>query len=210
MKTGEIIGALAAKKGINLRQLAIKSNVPYNTLYAIVRRKSSRIDGETLRKIAAALNVSIDSLSGGPMNASTENFDVILDIDLGKKIKKERLHCNYSQKQLAEQVGIPTKTLQQYERGEAEISLDVVERIADVLSISPTKFVGHLGNMRIMKWAMKISDNEYKERLLRAYEQLNLVGRAIAAERVEELACVPKYQINKKTAQHLGGTEGTQ
>lgn len=62
MKTGEIIGALAAKKGINLRQLAIKSNVPYNTLYAIVRRKSSRIDGETLRKIAAALNISFEQM----------------------------------------------------------------------------------------------------------------------------------------------------
>ena len=62
MNTGEAIGILAREKGFNLRQLAVKAEVPYNTLYAIVKRKSSRIDGKTLRRVADALGVSIDEI----------------------------------------------------------------------------------------------------------------------------------------------------
>ena len=62
MNTGEAIGILAKEKGFNLRQLAVKAEVPYNTLYAIVKRKSSRIDIKTLRRIANALEVSIDDI----------------------------------------------------------------------------------------------------------------------------------------------------
>lgn len=62
MNTGEAIGILAKQKGFNLRQLATKAEVPYNTLYAIVKRKSSRIDGKTLRRVADALGVSVDEI----------------------------------------------------------------------------------------------------------------------------------------------------
>jgi len=63
LQTGEIIGNLAKEKGINLRQLSIKADVPYNTLYAIVKRKSSRVDVETLLKIAKALDVHLRDLA---------------------------------------------------------------------------------------------------------------------------------------------------
>lgn len=63
MQTGELIGNLAKEKGINLRQLSIKADVPYNTLYAIVKRKSSRVDVETLLKIAKALDVHLRDLA---------------------------------------------------------------------------------------------------------------------------------------------------
>lgn len=67
MQTGEIIGDLAKKQGINLRQLAIKAGIPYNTLYAIVKRKSSRVDTETQIKIAKALGVHLRDLSDSSM-----------------------------------------------------------------------------------------------------------------------------------------------
>jgi transcriptional regulator with XRE-family HTH domain len=63
LQTGEIIGNLSKEQGINLRQLAIKAEVPYNTLYAIVKRKSSRVDTETLIKIAKALGVQLRDLT---------------------------------------------------------------------------------------------------------------------------------------------------
>lgn len=64
MRTGEIIGNLSEQKGINLHQLAIKAGIPYNTLYAIVKRKSTRIEHETLERIAVALGVSVSDLLG--------------------------------------------------------------------------------------------------------------------------------------------------
>lgn len=62
MSVGEAIGIMAKEKGFNLRQLAAKAKVSYNTLYAIVKRKSSRVDLTTLQNVAAALEVSLDEL----------------------------------------------------------------------------------------------------------------------------------------------------
>lgn len=57
MTTGKKIGELAKKKGINLHKLAEQAEISYNTLYSIVKRKSSKVDMETVRKIALALDV---------------------------------------------------------------------------------------------------------------------------------------------------------
>lgn len=58
MTTGQRIGELAKKKEINLHQLAQMANISYNTLYSIVRRKSDKVNYDTLQKIATALEVS--------------------------------------------------------------------------------------------------------------------------------------------------------
>lgn len=64
MTVGEQIEELVREQGTNLRQLAIRANVPYNTIYAIVRRNSDRIQWETLEKIAAALGTTPAILKG--------------------------------------------------------------------------------------------------------------------------------------------------
>lgn len=64
MSIGEKIGELSLAEGMNLRQLAIKADVPYNTVYALVKRSSNRVEWETLEKIAAALGVSAQALRG--------------------------------------------------------------------------------------------------------------------------------------------------
>ena len=64
MSIGEKIGELTLAEGMNLRQLAIKADVPYNTVYVLVKRSSNRIEWETLEKIAAALGVSAQDLRG--------------------------------------------------------------------------------------------------------------------------------------------------
>lgn len=64
LSIGERIGELAASQKVNLKQLAKKADVPYTTLYAIVNRRSNRIQRATLAKIARALGVSVEVLSG--------------------------------------------------------------------------------------------------------------------------------------------------
>lgn len=77
MSIGERIGLFASEKGINLRQLAIKADISYNTLYSIVKRKSSRVDYETMQKIADALEVSLSELIGmNPAVDIPENREV--------------------------------------------------------------------------------------------------------------------------------------
>lgn len=57
MTTGENIGRLAKERDISLRKLSVKADVPYTTLYSIVRRKSDKIDIDILKKIAGALDL---------------------------------------------------------------------------------------------------------------------------------------------------------
>lgn len=64
MKPGERIGELAREKGMSLRQLALHAGIPYSTLYAMVRRKSGRIEPGALQRIASALGVHILDLVG--------------------------------------------------------------------------------------------------------------------------------------------------
>lgn len=62
MAVGKRIESIAKEKKISLRKIALSAGISYNTLYAIVKRDSNRIDLETLEKIAAALEVDIADL----------------------------------------------------------------------------------------------------------------------------------------------------
>ena len=57
MGIGERIRVLCARKGLSIRQLAIKAGVPYTTLYSAVRRNSDSMDTEALKKVASALGI---------------------------------------------------------------------------------------------------------------------------------------------------------
>lgn len=52
------IGEIAKKRGIPLKELSRRADIPYTTLYNAVKR-DSKIDIETARKIAAALGISV-------------------------------------------------------------------------------------------------------------------------------------------------------
>ena len=77
MTTGQKIGILAKKKKINLHKLADMADVSYNTLYSIVRRKSNKVDIDTIRKIALALDVHPIEIYG---DESLELIDYGMDL----------------------------------------------------------------------------------------------------------------------------------
>ena len=57
-------------------------------------------------------------------------------ISLGKRIKEERLKLHLTQEKLAEHVDIPTSYMGQIERGERNVTLDTLVRIANRLDVS--------------------------------------------------------------------------
>lgn len=78
MTVGERIETLVKSEGTNLRQLAIRADVPYNTVYAIVRRNSDRIQWETLERIADALGTTPSALKGEIESAKRKKSRKIL------------------------------------------------------------------------------------------------------------------------------------
>ncbi|MBE6069834.1 MAG: helix-turn-helix transcriptional regulator [Clostridium lundense] len=61
MTTSEKIFAIAKENGLSLKELARRADIPYTTLYSIVKRKSSP-KYEMLEKIANALDVDVSRL----------------------------------------------------------------------------------------------------------------------------------------------------
>lgn len=137
-----------------------------------------------------------------------ENIDLYQRIGRGKRIKLARKRANLTQKQLADKLGLATGTIQQYELGKREPSLDTIEEIASVLNISPLEIVTG-GDFATLKWAIQISDKEYRAKLLDSFDRLGPLGKAIASERVEELTEIPRYRRQDASAEPPEDTDTT-
>lgn len=59
MGIGKRIQELCNMQGLSIRKLSIMANVPYSTLYSIIKRDSAGADGDTINRIAKALNVTV-------------------------------------------------------------------------------------------------------------------------------------------------------
>ncbi len=64
LTTGGRIKAIVEERNMNLHQLAVRSGVPYNTVYSIVSRDAKTVKWDTLEKLAAALNTTPVYLQG--------------------------------------------------------------------------------------------------------------------------------------------------
>ena len=117
MKTGELIGTIAKERGVSLRRLAIDAGVPYNTLYAIVKRKSTRIEPETLQRIAATLKVSTAYLQGWD--------DAVSELEaVGMSIED-----------IATEMNIPVERIMEIINSEEPSSTEAAEKIIRVASL---------------------------------------------------------------------------
>ncbi|WP_265039619.1 MULTISPECIES: WO male-killing family protein Wmk [unclassified Wolbachia] len=65
----------------------------------------------------------------------------ILDYEVGEKVKSWRLERGYTQKDLAEKIGVKYWVILQYEKGNRRISIERLYAIAEALSISITDLI---------------------------------------------------------------------
>ncbi|MDY5478241.1 MAG: helix-turn-helix transcriptional regulator [Enterocloster clostridioformis] len=72
-----------------------------------------------------------------------DNFDYSV---IGQRIKTLRKHKGLNQTQLANLLGKSLRTVQKYETGEIEVSIDVVNELAKILDTTPTFILGYETN----------------------------------------------------------------
>ena len=60
---------------------------------------------------------------------------------LGKKIKELRLRAGYSQEELASKAGLHRTYMSDIERGERNISVENIKKIADALNVDPSELL---------------------------------------------------------------------
>lgn len=127
---------------------------------------------------------------------------------IGKKIQQARKAAGFSQKQLAEKLGVSASMIGQYENDLRKPKFETIIRIVDALDISESEFlpddyqealtymwrVGWLAKDEEYRIAGGYSFTENEVRLIECFNKLNNEGQSKAVERVEELTEIPKYQ----------------
>ncbi len=96
--------------------------------------------------------------------------------EIGKKIKEVRKNKNLSQEEFAEEIGITPSYLGQVERGQRNIALPTLEKIAKVTDIPVEIFICNISTenelQRFWESATKDLELDEKEELANAFKVL--------------------------------------
>ena len=79
-------------------------------------------------------------------------------MNIGERIKEIRLKKGITQKELAKMLGIATNSLSRYEIGERIPNLEMIKKIADALSVSPSVLI--FGEVDSLAYALLSDNNE--------------------------------------------------
>ena len=93
MTVGERIEKVAKSQGISLRALSERAEMPYSTLYSIVKRGSTRLSHENIVKLANALGVSVNELSPDAsirVNGAPEMVELQQKVAAGEATEEEQ------------------------------------------------------------------------------------------------------------------------
>lgn len=119
--------------------------------------------------------------------------------ELGKNIRATRKMKGLTQEELAKKTDLSTMSIRRYESGERVITESTLQRIAAALNVEWLELVpeGQRAGMVIEHIRKKLRDEKPvtpKDRVEAAFERLSPEGQQAAAERLEELALLEKYQ----------------
>ena len=81
---------------------------------------------------------------------------------IGKRIKQLRKRKGLNQTELAQQLKKSLRTVQKYETGEIEVSISVVNHIADILDTTPTFILGYEPSMPAIQTLSDVMDFFFK------------------------------------------------
>ncbi len=117
---------------------------------------------------------------------------------IGEKISEKRKLAGLTQKELGELMGVDGATIGKYERNVLNPKFETVKKIADALGCNVADLDENLAVSAadIIAGIATVAseDEESRKRINAAYSKLNAEGREKAAERVEELAEIKRFQ----------------
>ena len=113
----------------------------------------------------------------------------------GQLIKAARRKAGMTQKELGAKLGVAYQTLAQWENDLRNPKLDTLQRIASALGVPVQDLISDWEAVDKEEFKRVFIYGEgIKDRIDAALDRLNDGGQAKAAERVEELTEIPKYQ----------------
>lgn len=202
MSAAARIGELAKEKGIALKELSRRVDIPYTTLYNAVKR-DSKMDFETVQRIAAALGVPWNEL----YSANEEDEDV-------KAWAPDARVQTEDYKHRVDTAGAYLSSLVDSAEDESNVVWSVdsknnwmkthLPEVAKMFNINAPDLDDDLywnynENEKYLHDIHEAIDRQpirfrSLEKICRALSTMTVEAQALAADRVEELAQIPKYQ----------------
>jgi len=176
---GANVQKIAQKENISLKELSRRAQIPYTTVYNMVKRDSDRVSPENVQKLADALGVTPGYLLYGDTDPVQRSlFDAE---DTAKALKGEL------QKSLETGKITPALT-----NGKAAKALSVLEN----QMWTAVDEIGKESGSALLQ-LFRFLPPDLRD-IVVYYEELNADGQRVARERIEELTQIYKYQREEK------------
>ena len=167
-----VLKRLLSEKGVTQKQFL--SDISININAVTDWKKNGNIpNGETLKRIAAYFDVSVDYLLGAGNDElkSTKNYDIKFSANL----RRMRRSKHITQQELATYLGVKSAAISKYEKGIVSPSLSTIEGIATFLDVSVDDLLQapHEADSGEPETASDISESaklEFADRLKRALQ----------------------------------------
>ncbi|EAH4874488.1 helix-turn-helix domain-containing protein [Campylobacter coli] len=120
-------------------------------------------------------------------------------MEIGKKIRIAREEHGYSQEQLASELGITTRTLQNYEYGKSDVGVILITKIANILKISSDYFFKDDSSLIVRK-----SLNKNVRKSFVSNKKMSVSQTKLKETEKESFYYIPKLNISASAG---GGNE---
>lgn len=168
MTIGQKIKELRMELNMSVDELAAKLGKNRATIYRYEKGDIGNLPLDVLEPLAKTLKTSPAYLIGW------EDKDDKDTITVGKLIKKMRTQRNITIDEYAKEIGVDTEILSEYESGERNIPLDVVNAISEYYRLLTHNYMEKDSDItitrqvRFKEWAenfghIEFTDNEYRK-----------------------------------------------
>ena len=115
---------------------------------------------------------------------------------IGKRIKELRIKNGFTQDELAKRAGLATITIRQYESDKRTPNFEKMNIIAHALNVAVLTFYEDEENQGSFR--IDLTDHVKQGIISDYFEKLNDAGKNVAADVLEGLTMIPKYQKEQK------------
>jgi transcriptional regulator with XRE-family HTH domain len=119
----------------------------------------------------------------------------VMHMTMGQLIKAARERAGMTQEELGKKIGVTGVAIMRYEKGQRQPRLAQLQAIASALGVPVQELISDWEAVDKEEFKRVFIYGEgIKDRIDAALDRLNDEGQEKAAERVEELTEIPKYQ----------------
>lgn len=195
MTVGDRIKTAREGRDMTQEELGKICGVKKQTIFKYENNIITNIPLDKLKLISKGLKISVPKLMGW----ETEDGGV----EMKFRIREARERAGYSQKELAQIIGVAQNTFHGYESGKHDPKPELLNKIADACNVTVDFLLGRDYSIESAPSEDFQEPDPLRSTLLRNFDQLNQEGQERLVETSDDMVSSGKYI--KTSANQLGG-----